>query len=512
MPAESLNNNSNNASTTISSVSAANNQQFGELGDTGGGEASSFKFAALSPSIIIVGTNKNQIPKEKDKEEHVRRVFDRIKQFISNRVYAKHIVEPYFAIDSLETLNNKTIGKKNNKRSSHQKKSNDDDDGDKRDDGVDKEGEEEEKNVEEEEAEAEVDANNCGGDIEQLKRVIEQVALNEPYMGEQLPVKWMNFEKSLEKLKNKGLFYASLSQICEIAHEKDIKTQEELTTCLNFFHDLGVIIYYGNANDIFLRNTIILKPQKLVEIFKIVLTAKRPDSVSKYLNELNNSATRAEYEEDPLTGRLIMRRTAFHVNTNSQTAKLAEMWQRYDLYGILDDRLLDILWSSWLDQKPGLLGLMKKFDLICEVNLIGQSKSVMYYTGMDNLNREYLVPSRVTVNYDDEIDDETNADGNYFKRAAAAAKKQQSNGHRRRHHQRRHAPTSSSEEEEDEEEEDEEEEDEDDGIEDLTDYNKNRNKNGSKRGHFTASSNFQTSLSIIEFYYDFCGFLPGLIF
>lgn len=35
-------------------------------------------------------------------------------------------------------------------------------------------------------------------------------------MGEQLPIKWMKFEQSLEKLKNKGLFYASLSQVINL--------------------------------------------------------------------------------------------------------------------------------------------------------------------------------------------------------------------------------------------------------------------------------------------------------
>lgn len=74
---------------------------------------------------------------------------------------------------------------------------------------------------------------------------------------------------------------------------------------MNFFHDLGVIIYYGNANDIFLRNTIILKPQKLVEIFKMVLSAKIPDSIAKYINNHSNTFgnSRSEFEEDPLTGR-----------------------------------------------------------------------------------------------------------------------------------------------------------------------------------------------------------------
>jgi len=50
-------------------------------------------------------------------------------------------------------------------------------------------------------------------DVHVLKKVIELAGLNEPYMGEQQPLKWMSFEKSLEKLKSKNIFYASLSQV-----------------------------------------------------------------------------------------------------------------------------------------------------------------------------------------------------------------------------------------------------------------------------------------------------------
>ena len=87
----------------------------------------------------------------------------------------------------------------------------------------------------------------------------------------------------------------------------------------------------------------------------------------------------------------------------------------------------------------------------------------MYYNSGENLSREYLVPSRVTINYEDEIDDETT--GNYYLR-----KKKQRN--------------SSS----------------DEDIEDLTEY-KTRNSISRQRA--------QSNISIIEFFYDFGGFLPG---
>ena len=144
----------------------------------------SFKYAALSPSIIIVGTNKNLV-KAANKDEYIRKTFERIKEFVSTKVYAKHIVEPFFAIDSL-------AGGELNETPRLPKEGQDQHDNDN------------------DQLEAEIQSVK---EVEKLRRVIELVAMNEPYMGEQLPLKWMNFEKSLEKLKNKGLFYASLSQV-----------------------------------------------------------------------------------------------------------------------------------------------------------------------------------------------------------------------------------------------------------------------------------------------------------
>ena len=74
-----------------------------------------------------------------------------------------------------------------------------------------------------------------------------------------------------------------------------------------------------------------------------------------------------------------------------------------------------------------------------------------------------MVPSRVTINYEDEIEDETS--GNYYFR-----KKKQRN--------------SSS----------------DEDIEDLTEYK--------TRGSLSRQRN-QSNISVIDLFYDFGGFLPG---
>jgi hypothetical protein len=133
-------------------------------------EKSQFKAGIMSPPILLVGTNKNSLPKA-NRAELIKKKFDRIREFTSNKIYSSHILEPYFALDN----NNKQVI-----------------------------------NEDEEKDQLSDDASD---DIELLKRHIQLAALSEPYMGEQQPLKWMNFDKSLEKLKNKGLFYASLSQV-----------------------------------------------------------------------------------------------------------------------------------------------------------------------------------------------------------------------------------------------------------------------------------------------------------
>lgn len=142
---------------------------------------------------------------------------------------------------------------------------------------------------------------------------------------------------------------------------------------MNFFHDLGQIIYYGNANDIFLRNTIILRPQKLVDIFNLVLNAttqnyssylesKRTSNNLDRMNSYNSLNSSNRSSKNPLFSNSL---------NNLDNQQWKDLWMDFDQKGILDERLLNFLLKRVLDQKPGLLGLMKKFDLICEKRVVG---------------------------------------------------------------------------------------------------------------------------------------------
>jgi hypothetical protein len=140
-------------------------------------EKTNFKVGTMSPPILLVGTNKNSLSKFSNAKDLIKQKFDRIKEFISNKIYASHILEPFYAIE-----NNIQQNENSNQ------------------------------DIPSELAKNELDSLR---DLEILKHNIQIAALSEPYMGEQQPLKWMKFERSLEKLKNKGLFYASLSQVCQ---------------------------------------------------------------------------------------------------------------------------------------------------------------------------------------------------------------------------------------------------------------------------------------------------------
>ena len=51
---------------------------------------------------------------------------------------------------------------------------------------------------------------------------------------------------------------------------------EDLQTMLQFYHDLGRIIYFGHLgrDRSYLKDTVILNPQWLIDVFKEVITIK----------------------------------------------------------------------------------------------------------------------------------------------------------------------------------------------------------------------------------------------
>ncbi|CAF4392980.1 unnamed protein product, partial [Adineta steineri] len=111
----------------------------------------------LSPPIVLVGTHRNLLTNS-TKQVIIENKLAKIRAMISTKPYCKHVIEPYFTVDTHHP------------------------------DTTDYE------------------------QIDQLKQLIEDVTLAESYIGEQIPTRWLQFENDLNRLKKQDNFYASLDQ------------------------------------------------------------------------------------------------------------------------------------------------------------------------------------------------------------------------------------------------------------------------------------------------------------
>ncbi|KAK7100922.1 uncharacterized protein [Littorina saxatilis] len=253
----------------------------------------------LSPPIFVVGTHRNCLHEDPaTRAEMVEDKFSELLDFLTGKPYTHHLVTPFFAVDnSLE-------------------------------------GDEE---------------------ISRLKGEIESVARQQPYMGEQMPVRWLRFEQQLTQQADSGTHCATLSQVSEMARNHGVESTEELRTMLTFYHDLGLLIHYGASadgvatHDAVLGNTVVLSPQWLAHNFRHVVTGTRPQE---------------------------------------QWELHKDKWDLLEQHGVLDVSLLGFLWPHALPHKPVLLGLMEKLDLLCPL-------AVSAAQGSSDDAQKYVVPMRL---------------------------------------------------------------------------------------------------------------------
>ena len=77
--------------------------------------------------------------------------------------------------------------------------------------------------------------------------------------------RWFNFEKIVEALIARNIYHMNLDQLR--TYTKDvcfIEDEDQFHVMLNFYHDLGIIVKH--------RNTVILKAQWLIDLFRKLIT------------------------------------------------------------------------------------------------------------------------------------------------------------------------------------------------------------------------------------------------
>ncbi|XP_068756061.1 uncharacterized protein [Montipora capricornis] len=159
--------------------------------------------------------------------------------------------------------------------------------------------------------------------VEKLRQKIMEVLNNEPYMGEEVPLRWFHFEKVVEALVAKSMYHMDLDQLLPVIKQVcRIDDEDETTAMLNFYHDLGVIVKHGR--------TVVLQAQWLIDLFKQLITVP-------------------PYEEaDPL-----------YVNC----------WEELQDKGILRTPLVDDVFSDFIKKghlKQDILEMMELYGLIAK--------------------------------------------------------------------------------------------------------------------------------------------------
>ncbi|XP_022111632.1 probable serine/threonine-protein kinase roco8 [Acanthaster planci] len=230
-----------------------------------------------SPPIFIVGTHRNSVGgddlPDSERKQLIERIFTRIRIEISSKPYARFVVQEFYAIENtLETNNTK---------------------------------------------------------ICELRKHIENIAGKEPYMGQLIPLRWLQFDdrKLKEVAKSGGIPVLTLQQVKD---DFGLEDETELLTMLKFYHDLGHIVYFGGDGDQksqALKDVVILDPQWLIDALKKVITITPP---------------------------------------RKQMADHVQSWNNLKDSGILENKLIDYMWRDILSHKKALLDLMDKFDLLCE--------------------------------------------------------------------------------------------------------------------------------------------------
>ena len=194
-----------------------------------------------------------------------------------------------------------------------------------------------------------VDNTKSGGkhecaEVIRLRDEILAVAKELPQMKEEIPLKWLRYETALQLLCKEQYKWIPLTDAKQLAFEVcKIDDEVEFQTLLIFLHDQRILIHFNGTPE--LERMVILDPQWLIDVFKMVITVKR-------------------YEH--------------------KDRKVEELWRKLEKTGILDANLLEHVWSSLFhnhETRESLTAIMERFSLLC-----------LWPSNSDS-SKQYLVPS-----------------------------------------------------------------------------------------------------------------------
>ena len=193
-------------------------------------------------------------------------------------------------------------------------------------------------------------------EVTRLRKEVLNVAKHLPQIKEVFPIKWLKYEKELQSRVEDGFKWIYIDEARKIAEEVcGISCDDEFQALLNLFNDQRIVIHFNDSKE--LNRMVILDLQWLVDVFKKVIALKP---------------------------------------TEKKGRNFSELWLKLETTGILEDRLLQHVWSPFFDSEEtshSLVALMEKFYLLCPWSSSAESKSP----------KEYLVPSMLMFPPKDDV-------------------------------------------------------------------------------------------------------------
>ena len=199
-----------------------------------------------------------------------------------------------------------------------------------------------------------VDNTKSGHELEcpeviRLRSDILDVAKELPQMKKAIPIKWLQYEKALQDEKEDGHKWITFERAKQIASEQcNVVEEKQFQTLLDFLHDQRIVIHFDDTPE--LNKLVVLDPQRLIDVFKKVITITPYDGKEKEFKEL---------------------------------------WCKLETTGILEEELLEHVWAPLFETSgrekettQSLLAIMEKFSLLCP-----------WPSSDASCSKQYLVPS-----------------------------------------------------------------------------------------------------------------------
>ena len=182
-------------------------------------------------------------------------------------------------------------------------------------------------------------------EVVRLRKEVLAVSKALPQMKEAIPIKWLKYEKELQVAKESGKKWMDSDAAMRIASEAcNIFDHQEFQTLLNFLHDKRIVIHFNDTPE--LDKLVVLDPQWLIDVFKMVITV-RPYNLKE-----------REFET---------------------------LWDKLENDGILEEKLLEHVWAPLCGDRvifESLIAIMEKFSLVCS-----------WPSSDASCSKQYLVPS-----------------------------------------------------------------------------------------------------------------------